>query len=73
VIAAFVLTRFGYAPCQQRISEELMDTARRLLAALLIALLTLGTTACGDDGDTGQGTDSGAEDSGDQGDEDNGY
>lgn len=47
-----------------------MDTARRLLAAILIALLSLGTTACGD---AGQGTDSGVEDGGEQSDEDSGY
>jgi hypothetical protein len=50
-----------------------MDTARRLLAALLVALLSLGAVACGDDGDTGQGADTGAEDGGDQGEDDSGY
>jgi hypothetical protein len=50
-----------------------MDSARRLLAALLIALLSFGSAGCADDGDSGQGGDTGAEDGGDQSEDDGGY
>ena len=54
-----------------------MDSARRLLAALLIALLSFGSAGCGDDADGGQGGDTSAEeggaDGGDQGENDSGY
>jgi hypothetical protein len=54
-----------------------MDSARRLLAALLIALLSFGSAGCGDDGDSGEGGDTSAEEGGDgggdQGEDDGGY
>jgi hypothetical protein len=80
----FVLARLGYSAGTSSIPERPMntsrpakrvqgpDTWRRLLAALLIALLSLGSTGCGDDGDSGQG-DTGAEEGGDEGEDDNGY
>jgi hypothetical protein len=56
--------------CLAAIWEDVMDTLRRFLAALLIAILSLFTVACGgDDGDGGDDDAQVEEDDGDNGDD----